>query len=214
MTEGLNNRLGRQQGQFLLIWSLANLLGGFGVGLLENNGLQFAATLLLTGVVVGWLQGSVLHQYRALRLSVSRWTLVSTVGWILGSLVLTASGSLYRPIANALWSQFGLWEVFWLSLFTAGIPTLGMALAQSGLLHRKAQPIGIWLVASGLGGVAQGVVSATLCAAICPVLPQLLVGLVNGLGWWVYGLITGCAWIWGMRWDSPQNPRADQPPLS
>ncbi|MBD2259443.1 hypothetical protein [Pseudanabaena sp. FACHB-2040] len=181
--------------QFLLKWVLANLLGGFLVGFLENNGLQFAATLLLTGIVLGTLQWWVVRQVVQ---QVRWWPLASALGWIVGSLILASSSSLYTPPVNALWNQFGLWEVFWLNLITGPIPVLVMALAQALVLGRRVQLVG-WLLANLVAGVVEGGVGATLCAAICQPLPTALVGIVSGLAWAAYSVITGAALLWLLK---------------
>ncbi|NEP18279.1 MAG: hypothetical protein F6J97_15470 [Leptolyngbya sp. SIO4C1] len=182
-----------QSTKFLSLWIAANLLGGFFVGLLENNGLQFMATLILTGAIVGSLQWWVLRQTES---GLRWWPLVSALGWIASTFLMIFSQGLYSPVVNFLWQQFGLWEVFWLNLVTGPISILGMALAQGYLLSRRGRFIGPWLLASLLGGAAYGMVSASLCAAVCQALPTALVGLVNGAGWAAYGLFTGAALLW------------------
>lgn len=178
--------------RFLLRWVLANLLGGFIVGFLEENGMQFAATLFWAGAIVGSLQWVVLRQVMQ---RVRWWPLTSTIGWIVGSLILTLSGSFYRPIVETLWNHLGLWEVFWLNIVTGPIPTLGMAIAQGLVLSQhtqfSARPIGIWILVSAIAGVVKGGTSAAVCAAICYSLPTILIGIVAGLGWAAYGVLTG-----------------------
>lgn len=186
--------------RFLGLWVGANLVGGFVIGLLENNGLQFMATLALTGAILGTAQWMVLKPWGSL----GWWPLASALGWIASTLAVTALGGIYRPVANLLWQTFGLWEVFWLSLVREPLVVAGMALAQGWLLQRQgrvsawqaAPTLWGWLWVSLLGGALQGAASAALCAALCPVLPSLMVGLVNGLGWAAYGLATG---IWLIR---------------
>ncbi|MGF1497003.1 MAG: hypothetical protein ACFB8W_09300 [Elainellaceae cyanobacterium] len=177
---------------FLFGWTLANLVGGFIAGFLENNGLQFAATLMLTGAIVGILQWLVLRL--AMR-QVRWWGLASALGWVGGSQVMIFGSPLYRPVVDFLWSTFGLWEVFWLNLVTGPTPVLGMAIAQVWILSRNTQFsgrfLGSWIFVSAVAGVAQGGVSAAVCAAYCPILSASLVGLVNGLGWAAYGIVTG-----------------------
>jgi len=43
--------------RFLILWMLANFLGGYLVSFLENNGLQFAATIFLTSFIMGGCNG-------------------------------------------------------------------------------------------------------------------------------------------------------------
>ncbi|MGF1515287.1 MAG: hypothetical protein ACFB5Z_16525 [Elainellaceae cyanobacterium] len=178
--------------KFLVLWTAANLLGGFIVGFLENNGLQFMATLVLAGAIAGACQWLVLR-YAGYRLR--WWAIASALGWIVGTFVRAFSQALYGPIATALYQQFGLWEGFWLNLLAAPITVLGMAVAQSILLGRGGRWTGGWLLASLLGGVALGVVGAGLCAAFCPSLSRSAVGIVDGLGWAGYGVITGVGWL-------------------
>ena len=186
--------------RFLGLWVGANFLGGFVVGLLENNGLQFMATLVLTGAIVGTAQWLVLKPQGGLRW----WPLASALGWIVSTLTVAALGGVYQPVADLLWQSFGLWEVFWLNLVREPLAVAGMALAQGWLLQRHgrfapgqaAPTLWGWLLVSLLGAALQGAVSASLCAALCPILSPLLVGLVHGLGWATYGLVTG---IWLIR---------------
>ncbi|HHP7243537.1 MAG TPA: hypothetical protein ACFE0H_02495, partial [Elainellaceae cyanobacterium] len=150
--------------RFLLRWVLVNLLGGFIVGFLEENGMQFAATLFWAGAIVGSLQWVVLRQVIQ---RIQWWPLTSTIGWIVGSLILTLSGSFYRPIVETLWNHLGLWEVFWLNIVTGPIPTLGMAIAQGLVLSQhtrfSAWPISIWILASAIAGAVKGGTSAAFC---------------------------------------------------
>jgi hypothetical protein len=102
-----------------------------------------------------------------------------------------ALGGFYQPVADRLGQSFGLWEVFWLNLLREPLAVAGMALAQGWILQRRGRSPWGWLLVSLLGAALQGAVSATLCALLCQSLPRLLVGLVNGFGWAVYGLATG-----------------------
>ncbi|MEL6129259.1 MAG: hypothetical protein AAFR30_05035 [Cyanobacteria bacterium J06628_4] len=45
--------------KFLLVWIIANSIGGFPIDFLENNGAQFIATLLLSGAIIGSMQWAV-----------------------------------------------------------------------------------------------------------------------------------------------------------
>ncbi len=182
----------RSLSSFLGLWVGANFLGGFVVGLLENNGLQFMATLVLTGAIVGTAQWLVLKPQGGFRW----WPLASALGWIVSTLAVTALGGVYQAVADLLWQSFGLWEVFWLNLVRAPLAIAGMALAQGWILQRHGRLPWGWLLVSLLGGALQGAVGAALCALLCPILPSLLVGLVHGLGWAAYGLATG---IWLVR---------------
>jgi hypothetical protein len=197
MTPASSRSIQAQPLRFLIVWIGANLLGGFIVGLLENNGLQFMATLILTGAIVGSLQWVVLRKTGS---GFRWWPVASAIGWIVGTLVVSGSYALFPPISDGLRNQFGLWEVFWLNLVTTPISVLAMALAQSLILSGKSRSAGVavgsWLLASIIGGAMLGAVSAALCAAFCQALPSVLVGLVDSLGWAVYGLVTGLSWLW------------------
>lgn len=173
--------------RFLAVWVLANLVGGFITGFLESNGLQFMATLVLTGAIVGTLQWLVLRPWGGFRW----WPLASTIGWIVSTLINSLSDPLTDPIVTFLWNQVGLWEVFWLNVVNQPLWILGMAIAQALVLRQRGRPVKQWLLASLVGAASQGAVSASLCAAFCQALPLWLVGIVNGLGWATYGLVTG-----------------------
>jgi len=182
---------------FLVLWVGANFLGGTIVGVLENNGLQFAATLVLAGAIVGSLQWGVL---RYTGYSARWWPVASALGWIGGTLLRTFGQDLYRPVATALWQQFGLWDALWINVVAAPIAVLCMAIAQSLVLGRRGRWM-VWLLASLVGGIGLGVVSSGLCAAFCPSLSRQVVGALYGAGWATYGLVTGIAWRFGMRHD-------------
>ncbi|MGB3613791.1 MAG: hypothetical protein WBA10_08360 [Elainellaceae cyanobacterium] len=183
--------------QFLALWIGANFFGGTVVGFLENNGLQFAATLILAGAILGVLQWGVL---RYAGYPARWWPMASALGWIGGTLVRAFGQDLYYPMAMALWQQFGLWESLWLNVVGDPISVLGMAIAQSLVLRRRGRWT-VWLLASLMGGIGLGVVSSGLCAAFCPSLSRTVVGGLYGLGWATYGLVTGIAWRFGMRHD-------------
>jgi hypothetical protein len=192
MTAGFSNHARLHRGKFLFSWIAANLIGGFLVGFLENNGLQFMATLMLTGAILGSLQWLVLRGLGNFRM----WPLASAIGWIVSTFAGAAAQGLYQPVVEAVWQQVGLWDVFRINLTTGLIAALGMAIAQALVLNRRGRSVFVWLLASGLGGVAQSVVSSATCAAFCPVLKPLWVGTVYGVGWAAYGLLTGMAILW------------------
>lgn len=182
--------------RFLFFWVLANLIGGFLAGFLEANGLQFMATLVLTGAIVGTAQGLVLRPWGGFRW----WPVASAIGWVVSTFSSSLLQGLYRPAVDFLWHRVGLWEVFWINLITQPLWVLAMAIAQGVILRHRASrsvppkwncPAGVWILASLVGAVGHGAVSATLCAAWCPALPSTFVGIVNGLGWATYGLVTG-----------------------
>ncbi|MBE7383509.1 MAG: hypothetical protein F6J95_019090 [Leptolyngbya sp. SIO1E4] len=181
--------------KFLLAWIVANFIGGFWVGYFEDNGMQFMATIVYTGIFIGTLQWAVLWWAGNRRSRWWLWPLVSALGWNFGITLLLFSVSFIGDIANGLAHQFGLWATFWSNLMLGPIWVSFMAIAQGVLLSRRTQfqgsVLGIWLLASWFGGAVNGATGAALCSAYCQVLPQALIGLVNGAGWGAYGLITG-----------------------
>lgn len=192
------SRIQSQPAKFFSLWVAANLLSGFLVGYLETNGLQFMATLILAGAIIGSFQWGVLwlmsNRFRW-------WALASTLGWIIGALLsVDVLSHLERLVVNILWHQFGLWEVFWINVVNGLVWTLGMAILQSLMLRVRGRFVGIWLLASLLGGVAQGATGAAFCFAFCldfsaVGLGWAASGISNGLGWAVYGVMTGIAWL-------------------
>ncbi|MGF1535838.1 MAG: hypothetical protein ACFB4J_05025 [Elainellaceae cyanobacterium] len=176
--------------RFLLAWAIANFIGGAIVNGLENYGLQFMATLLLAGAILGSLQGAVIRSSQ-----LRWWPVASAIGWIVGAYFMAFSQGLYRPLVDLLHTHLGLREGFWLNVIAAPIPVLGMALAQSLLLGRQGRPVWGWLVASLAGAILQGGTSAALCPWLCPISRPFVI-VVGGLGWGAYGLLTGVA---GMR---------------
>lgn len=179
--------------KFIALWVAANFLGGFLVGFLENNGLQFMATLFLTGTVVGSLQWAVLRQVSG---RVRWWPLASAIGWIIGTMLFVSypGQNLHSSLVEALSSQFDLWDWFWHSLITSMLWIFGMAIAQALVLSRRGHFSGVWLLSSLTGGAIQGVVGTGLCAAFCRDLPPTLVGaVVTGASWAAYGIVTSTA---------------------
>jgi hypothetical protein len=162
-------------------------VGGFIAGFLENNGLQFMAPLVLTGAIVGTSQWLVLRHWSGFRW----WPLASAIGWIISTLINSLSYPLTNPVVQFLGEHVGLWEVFWLNVIDQPLWILGMAIAQALVLRQRGRPAKLWMLASLVGAALQGAISASLCAAFCQVLPVWLVGIVNGLGWATYGLVTG-----------------------
>ncbi|MEO1069536.1 MAG: hypothetical protein AAFW95_10515 [Cyanobacteria bacterium J06638_6] len=181
--------------RLLSAWVLANLIGGFVVGFLENNGFQFMATLIWSGAIVGSFQWLVLRGQGQF----GWWPMASATGWIVSTLVTSRADGFYRPLVEGLWSWLGGWEVLWLNVITEPMNILGMAIAQSLMLKPRGRSTGIWILASLVGAGVQGGVSATLCANFCAVLPTTLVGIVHGLGWAAYGVVTGVAAIYVLK---------------
>lgn len=190
MSQNLSSLQHPQRYRFLWAWAIANLIGGAIISGLENYGLQFVATLLLAGAILGSLQRLVIQSSR-----LRWWPVVSAVGWIAGTYLMVFSQGLYQPVVDLLSTYFGLWEAFWLNAVTAPIPVFGMALAQSLLLTRQCRPIWPWLTASLAGAVLQGITGATLCLVLCPIARPFSI-LAGALAWATYGLLTSAV---GMR---------------
>ena len=81
-----------------------------------------------------------------------------------------------------------------------------MAMIQGIILsyhtRRRWRILGVWLLASCLGAALHGAVGATLCKSFCQTLPNVLVGIIEGKGWAIYGVITGFALLWVFRDNS------------
>ena len=179
--------------RLLTTWIVANFIGGFLVGFLENNGLQFLATLFLTGAVIGSLQWVVLRQVNG---RMRWWPIASAIGWIVGIMLFASfpGQQLYSPAIAVLSSKLDLWNGFWNSLVTMTVWISGMAIAQSLLLKRWGRFSVVWLLASLMGGATQGAVGTGACAAFCQNLSPTFAGaIVTGLGWAAYGVVTGAA---------------------
>ena len=199
----------RRKMTFLLAWVMANAIGGFLIGFLENNGAQFMATLFLSGAIIGSLQWGLLRWRGYRGRGWKFWPLVSSFGWIIGTLLSSVSISIDSTV-DALTAQFGLWDVFWLNLILQPIWVFGMAIAQGLILSHYNRPkmrtLVIWVVASCLGAALHGAVGAWFCNAFCPILSSTTTGLVQAKGWAAYGIVTGLAIAWLVT-DTP----AEQP---
>ena len=188
--------------KFLLAWIIANSIGGFLIGFLENNGAQFMATLFFSGAIIGSLQWAVFRWIGTKGLQWTLWPIVSALGWI----ITTALSTLFihlDSLTETLVSQVGLWEVFWLNLLLQPVWIICMAIAQGIILgyhtRRRMRILGIWLAASCLGAAIHGATNAVLCSQFCQTLPKLLVGIVAAKGWAIYGIITGLAMLWTLN---------------
>jgi hypothetical protein len=183
--------------KFLLAWVAANLIGGFLVGYLEENGWPFMATLIFSGAIIGSLQWTVL---RWLGIRDWWWPLASAIGWIFGIHLSIGLQPAVNCLVNGLWHQFGMGEVFWLNLINLPVWLSFMAILQGCLLschtRFRARSFRIWMLASWLGAAVNGAIGAWLCQLMCQVLPKVLIGLVNGTGWAAYGIVTGVALLW------------------
>lgn len=185
--------------KFLLVWIIANSIGGFLIGFLENNGAQFTATLLLSGAIIGSMQWAVFIWIGLKGLQWLLWPTASALGWIIGTR-LSSSFIRIDSLTETLVSQVGLWEVFWINLLREPTWIICMAVVQGMILgyrtRRRGRILGVWLAASCLGAAIHGATSATLCRQFCRTLPRSLVGIVDAKGWAVYGIITGLALLW------------------
>lgn len=185
------------QTKFLLAWILANAVGGFLIGFLENNGAQFMATLLFSGAIIGSLQWLIFRWIGTRGLHWVLWPLASALGWIVSA---TLSILMPAPGFIAADSGSGLWEVLWLNLINQPVWILGMAIAQGIILsyHRRQRLriLGVWLLASCLGAVLHGAVSVVICSTVCQTLPNILIGMVQAKGWGIYGVVTGVTLLW------------------
>ncbi|MEM1310120.1 MAG: hypothetical protein AAGF98_11650 [Cyanobacteria bacterium P01_H01_bin.153] len=186
----------------LTAWIVANFIGGCIIGYLESNGLQFMATLLLSGAIAGSLQWVALKWLGRRGRRWALWPLASLVGWIVGVMLSLSLSEPIGYVVNSLGSM-GLWEVFWLNVVIRPLWITVMAIAQGNILSfsmpSRAKMIGIWLLASWVGAALHGAIAAALCRAYCQALPNLLIGIVEGSGWAAYGVVTGLAWVWFFR---------------
>jgi hypothetical protein len=174
-----------------LRWAILNGIAGTMVGALEAGGLQFAATLLLTGLFLGTAQWFVLKS--SLRRSLY-WIGASAVGWIIGVQIVILLGPIINPIVALLTRWSGL-EVFWLNLIQQPIRLIIVGLAQ-WLVLRQFGAAAIWIGSSAIGGLVQGGVSVMICAVACLVLTAaggaiLATAVIYGMGWLSYGVMTG-----------------------
>lgn len=188
--------------KFLLVWIIANSIGGFLIGFLENNGAQFMATLFFSGAIIGSLQWVVFRWMGTKGLQWTLWPIASALGWIISTALSSLPISL-DSLIGTLVSQTGLWEVFWLNLLLQPIWIICMAIVQGMILgyrtRRRGRILGVWLAASCLGAAIHGATSAVLCSQFCQTLPRPLVGIVEAKGWAVYGIITGLALLWTLN---------------
>jgi hypothetical protein len=180
-----------------ITWIVANALGGLLVGTLEAGGLQFAATLVLSGPILGAVQWLVLK--RALRIG-PIWILGSTVGWLAGTALSMAASPLVAPLVAALLNSFGQWEVLWLNAINQTLILTVLGLAHWAMLRQRIPGAGWWIVASALAGLAQGTAQASFCAAACePITTSLgsmvATGLTYSIGWMAYSIVTGYALV-------------------
>lgn len=178
-------------------WIFACAIAGAIVGALEEGGLQFFATLVLTGFLVGVAQALVLLRWDGtLRPNfLIRWTSTSGLGWLAGTWLSIELASVLTLLINWL-NSLGGWEVLWINVIKQPVILLGFGTAQWLMLRRRYFHPHRWIIISVLAGVIKGAVSSTVCAMVCPAiarqtLPVLAGAIANGSGWAAYGLITG-----------------------
>jgi len=184
-------------------WVLVNLLGGWLVGFLENNGFQFMATLFFSGAVIGSGQWLLLKRLGGFRW----WPIASALGWILGVLLETGTRGLYQSVLEELGLALSN-ENFPLSvILSQSVWILGMAIAQALILRCRDRAAGVWIGVSLIGMATHSVISLNFCASFCGALPAWSSGLASGVGWAAYGVVTGLAIIklWGHSPNSEQS---------
>jgi len=191
---------------FPLWWTLANGLGGAAIGVLEAGQFQFMATLVLTGVVLGVIQGWMLRRFVSSRL----WLLVSSVGWLLGIFLMLSLSSIADALVRLL-GQIGGWEVLWLNVLNQPITLTIFSLCQWIVLRQRAHRAAQWVPVSVLAGVVEGAIGAAVCAAVCQTIATRLNGetataVSYGLGWAGYGVVTGF-WLARCLIDRHSPPR-------
>lgn len=172
-------------------WLVACTLAGLLIGALEDGGLQFLATQVLTGVMVGAAQGVVLRSVGKLA---SRWFWVSSLGWLVSNQLAYAVPGV-SSLAVAL-AQIAGWEVLWLNVLRQPLVLMGVGLCQTLVLRRYYRYAFHWVGVSLGGGVALGATTAIACRLICgtrsgTVSVILTSAIVYGLGWLSYAIATG-----------------------
>ncbi len=174
-----------------LPWVLASAAGGAIVGALEAGGLQFLATLILAGFVVGAMQWLVLRSH--LR-AAWQWPLASGVGLLLGNL-LNASLPISNLLEPLIGPQAGPWGGIWLNMSFYLLPLTVAGIAQWVVLRQQAGA-GWWLAISAVGGLVLGAVGSAVCYAGCDMVTASAGAVVStavayGTGWAAYGIVTG-----------------------
>lgn len=187
------NRVRRSHLWLGLTWSLANALGGAIVGALEASYFQFAATLLLTGPILGTAQWLVL---RNILPRTGWWALASTLGWFVGIQVQIASNRLLDPLVAQLTSTGLAWEVFWLNLLKEPVVAAVLGSAQVWVLRRYVARAKVWILIAAIAGAVNGAVSATVCLVACQPVSAIAGGvaataITMAAGWGAFGVVTG-----------------------
>lgn len=181
---------------WLLLWLLANAVGGAIAGVISLR-FQFLGDLVLAGLLIGPAQWFALrgHLPRAYL-----WPLVTAIGWPLANLAAVGLGEPVGAFSAALANRGLLWEVFWLNALRTPFVLGLLSLAQLPLLWSKGSQPWRWVIASLVAGVLVGAIGAGLCWAICDTVRGDLLGILLGAGQWLgYGLITGPVLLWIMK---------------
>jgi len=167
------------------------------VGALEEGGLQFFATLVLSGPVLGFTQWLVLRWYIH---PLGEWVSASALGWLLGITVEVMLNDVLSPLAQQLWYRFGLEESFWLRLVNEPVSLTFFGAFQWVFLRRRLNQAYWWILASVLGGAVKGAVSSTVGVAAGVAASQAASVAIRGVvasamsygsGWAGYGVVTG-----------------------
>ncbi|MEM8545766.1 MAG: hypothetical protein AAGF66_17430, partial [Cyanobacteria bacterium P01_H01_bin.119] len=164
------------QFRVLIAWIVANFIGGCIIGHLESNGLQFMATLFLSGAIAGSLQWVTLKWLGRRGRRWALWPLASLVGWIVGFLLFVGLSMPIAYVKDEMLRNLGLWDTFWFSVVNTPLWITVMAIAQGSILSfsmpSRVKMIGIWLLASWVGAALHGAIAAALCRAYCQALPN------------------------------------------
>lgn len=180
-----------------LWWTLATTIAGAIVGVLEESGFQFIATIFFTGLLIGAAQWLVLCQSMP---KAFWWIVVSTLGWTFGLVLVSSYITLFDPLIQFL-RTLGAWEVFWTNLVKQPIVLAIFGAAQFPILRRFVRKAHWWILVSALGGALEGATSSTAAYIVQPgLLPAPLpTALSYGAGWLGYGIVTGICLQWLLR---------------
>ena len=177
---------------FLMIWVVANAIGGALGGLLEAR-LEFLGTLVLVGSMVGLCQWFLLRRYLP---HAALWGWALALGWPLGNILRVSMGGFFTPLAEELTIRGWLWEVFWLNFLQMPVTLFVVGLLQGLLLTPRRRTVTRWALINIAGGAVLGAVGATVCLHFCDRITALAgvatTGLTLGaLSWLGYSLVTG-----------------------
>ena len=169
---------------FAASWLVWELWERGGVRLLSNEEVRFLVSVTLTaagwGVIVGWIQRSVL----ALRLDLEgkRWVWATVAGLTLYILLIALTDWLASALSSSLASFYALYAI------TALVPPCALGIAQWLVLRDRVERSGWWIAAT--------VIALWLPAVLLAVLPAGTIGggvgfvLSYPLGGLLYGMLT------------------------